>query len=207
MELNNVLDLPILSLAIFLPAFGALAMMFLVKTDKAARWSALAISVATFLITLPLWTSFDISTHHMQFEEFHPWIEAFNINYRLGVDGISMPFIILTSFLTVICIVSAWECIQTRVKEYMMAFLVLETTLIGVFASMDFVLFYIFWESLLIPMYLIIGIWGGKNRILCDTEVLPLHAGWLCAHAGSDSGHVLQGRTHFRHSGTDGLRL
>lgn len=165
MELNNVLDFPILSLAIFLPAFGALAMMLFVKTDMAARWSALAISVATFLITLPLWTSFDISTHHMQFEEFHPWIEAFNINYRLGVDGISMPFIILTSFLTVICIISAWECIQTRVKEYMMAFLVLETTLIGVFASMDFVLFYIFWESLLIPMYLIIGIWGGKNRI------------------------------------------
>ncbi len=165
MELNNVLGFPILSLAIFLPTAGALAMMLFVKTDEAARWSALGISLATFLVTLPLWTSFDTSTHHMQFEEFHPWIEAFHINYRLGVDGISMPFIILTSFLTVVCVISAWECIQTRVREYMMAFLVLETTLIGVFAAMDFALFYVFWEALLIPMYLIIGIWGGKNRI------------------------------------------
>jgi len=165
MELHNVLDFPILSLSIFLPTLGALFIWLFVRGDNAVRWSALAVSVATFIVTLPLALQFDNSTHHMQFEEFHHWIPAFNINYQLGVDGISMPFILLTSLLTVICIVSAWECIQTRVKEYMLAFLVLETTLIGVFSALDAVLFYFFWEAMLIPMYLIIGIWGGKNRV------------------------------------------
>jgi len=101
----------------------------------------------------------------MQFEELHPWISAFNVNYHLGVDGISMPFILLTSLLTIICIVSAWQCIQKRVKEYMISFLILETTLIGVFAALDGILFYFFWEAMLIPMFLIIGVWGGGNRV------------------------------------------
>ncbi|OIO73794.1 MAG: NADH-quinone oxidoreductase subunit M [Zetaproteobacteria bacterium CG1_02_53_45] len=165
MELHNVLDFPILSLSIFLPLAGALVIWLFVRGDNAVRWAALVVSVISFLVTLPLALSFDTGTSHMQFEEFHPWIAAFNINYQLGVDGISMPFILLTSLLTIICIVSAWQCIQTRVKEYMIAFLVLETTLIGVFAALDAVLFYFFWEALLIPMYLIIGIWGGKNRV------------------------------------------
>ncbi|MBL4775354.1 MAG: NADH-quinone oxidoreductase subunit M [Mariprofundus sp.] len=165
MDLHNVLDFPILSLAIFLPLAGALVIWLFVKGDDAVRWSALVVSVLTFLVTLPLALSFDTSTAHMQFEEFHPWITTFNINYQLGIDGISMPFILLTALLTIICIVSAWQCIQTRVKEYMIAFLVLETTLIGVFAALDSILFYFFWEALLIPMYLIIGIWGGKNRV------------------------------------------
>ncbi|MDQ7012099.1 MAG: NADH-quinone oxidoreductase subunit M, partial [Mariprofundaceae bacterium] len=125
----------------------------------------LAVSVATFLATLPLAFSFDTTTAHMQFEEFHPWIGRFNINYHLGVDGISMPFILLTSLLTVVCIISAWQCIEKRVKEYMLAFLILETTLIGVFSALDSILFYFFWEAMLIPMYLIIGVWGGKNRV------------------------------------------
>jgi len=165
MDLHNVLDFPILSLAIFLPLAGALVIWLFVKGDDAVRWSALLVAVVTFLVTLPLALSFDTSTAHMQFEEFHPWITTFNINYQLGIDGISMPFILLTALLTIICIVSAWQCIQTRVKEYMIAFLVLETTLIGVFAALDSILFYFFWEALLIPMYLIIGIWGGKNRV------------------------------------------
>jgi len=165
MQLHNVLDFPILSLSVFLPTFGALFIWLFVRGDNAVRWAALAVSVATFIVTLPLAFSFETGTSHMQFEEFHPWIEAFNINYQLGVDGISMPFILLTSLLTIICIVSAWECINERVKEYMIAFLVLETTLIGVFAALDAVLFYFFWEAMLIPMYLIIGIWGGKNRV------------------------------------------
>lgn len=165
MELHNVLDFPILSLSIFLPLAGAMVIWLFVRGDNAVRWAALVVSVLSFLVTLPLALSFDTSTAHMQFEEFHPWITAFNINYQLGVDGISMPFILLTSLLTIICIVSAWQCIQSRVKEYMIAFLVLETTLIGVFAALDAVLFYFFWEALLIPMYLIIGIWGGKNRV------------------------------------------
>ncbi|MDX8414567.1 MAG: NADH-quinone oxidoreductase subunit M, partial [Mariprofundales bacterium] len=165
MELNNVLDMPILTLSIFLPTFGAIAIWLFARNDHQVRWGALAVSVATFLVTLPLVLSFDTTTAHMQFEELHPWISSFHINYQLGVDGISMPFILLTSLLTIICIISAWECIQTRVREYMIAFLVLETTLIGVFAALDAVLFYFFWEAMLIPMYLIIGIWGGKNRV------------------------------------------
>lgn len=168
--LHNNLAFPILSLSIFLPLLGALYILLFVRGDDAARWSALAISVATFVVTLPLWLYFDTSTAHMQFEEKHIWIEAFNIYYRLGIDGISMPFILLTSFLTVVCIISAWECITKRVKEYMIAFLVLETTLIGVFAAMDIVLFYIFWEAMLLPMYLIIGVWGGANRVYATVK-------------------------------------
>ncbi len=164
-SLNNVLDFPLLSLSIFLPTLGALFIYFFVRGDNAVRWSALLVSVATFLITLPLAISFDTSTHAMQFEELHPWIASFDVYYRLGVDGISMPFILLTSLLTVICIISAWNCITERVKEYMIAFLILETTLIGVFCALDAVLFYFFWEAMLIPMYLIIGIWGGKDRV------------------------------------------
>ena len=165
MDLNNVLDFPILSLSIFLPTLGALVIWLFVHGDKAVRWATLAVSIATFVVTLPLAFMFDKGTAHMQFEELHPWIATFNVNYQLGVDGISMPFIILTSLLTIICIISAWECIQTRVKEYMLAFLILETTLIGVFCALDAILFYFFWEAMLIPMYLIIGVWGGKNRV------------------------------------------
>ncbi|MDX8396067.1 MAG: NADH-quinone oxidoreductase subunit M [Mariprofundaceae bacterium] len=165
MELHNVMNFPILTVSIFLPLAAALLIWLFIKNDQAVRIAALLTSVVTFFVTLPLATRFDSTTAHMQFEEFHPWIERFNINYQLGVDGISMPFIILTSLLTIICIVSAWQCIQTRVKEYMIAFLILETTLIGVFAAMDSMLFYFFWEAMLIPMYLIIGIWGGKNRV------------------------------------------
>jgi len=165
MELNNVLGFPILTWSIFLPTLGAILIWLFVRGESAVRWAALVVSVLTFLMTLLLWLYFDNSTAHMQFEEFHPWIESFNVNYRLGVDGISMPFILLTSLLTVICIISAWDCIKTRVKEYMIAFLVLETTLIGVFSALDAILFYFFWEAMLIPMFLIIGIWGGQNRV------------------------------------------
>jgi len=165
MEVNNVMSFPILTWSIFLPMAGAVFIWLFVRGEMAVRWVALAVSVATFLLTLPLWKYFDNATAHMQFEEFHPWISAFNVNYHLGVDGISMPFILLTSLLTVVCIVSAWECIKTRIKEYMIAFLVLETTLIGVFAALDGMLFYFFWEAMLIPMFLIIGVWGGANRV------------------------------------------
>jgi len=165
MELNNVMSFPILTWSIFLPTAGAIFIWLFVRGEVAVRWTALTVSVATFLLTLPLWMYFDNSTAHMQFEEFHPWISAFNVNYRLGVDGISMPFILLTSLLTVVCIVSAWDCIRKRVKEYMIAFLILETTLIGVFAALDGILFYFFWEAMLIPMFLIIGVWGGANRV------------------------------------------
>jgi len=163
--LNNVMNVPILTLSIFLPTLGALFIWLFVRDEQAVRWTALAVSVATFIVTLPLMFMFDTTTHHMQFEELHAWIPFFNIQYQLGLDGISMPFVVLTSMLTVVCIVSSWECIQTRVKEYMIAFLILETTLIGVFCALDAILFYFFWEAMLIPMYLIIGVWGGKNRV------------------------------------------
>jgi NADH-quinone oxidoreductase subunit M len=165
MDLHNALGFPILTFSIFLPLLGAMAIWLFARGDDAVRWSALAVAVLTFLVTLPLALQFDTTTAHMQFEEFHQWIPAFHINYQLGVDGISMPFIVLTSLLTIICVISAWQCIQSRVKEYMIAFLILETTLIGVFSSLDAILFYFFWEAMLIPMYLIIGIWGGKNRV------------------------------------------
>lgn len=196
MDLNNVLDFPILSVATFLPTFGALLILLLAHNDKAVRWSALVVSIATFMVTLPLITQFDRGTSHMQFEEFHQWIPAFNINYQLGVDGISMPFIVLTGLLIIICIVSAWKCIQTRVKEYMIAFLILETTLIGVFAALDAVLFYFFWEAMLIPMYLIIGVWGGKNRIYATLKF------FLYTLAGSVLMLVAVLAMHFKAGGT-----
>ncbi|OIQ00667.1 MAG: NADH-quinone oxidoreductase subunit M [Zetaproteobacteria bacterium CG2_30_46_52] len=196
MELNNVLGFPILSVATFLPTVGALLIWLLVKNETMVRWSALAFSIATFIVTLPLIFSFDRTTSHMQFEEFHHWIPAFNINYQLGVDGISMPFIVLTGLLIVICIISAWQCIQTRVKEYMIAFLILETTLIGVFSALDAILFYFFWEAMLIPMYLIIGVWGGKNRIYATLKF------FLYTLAGSVLMLVALLAMHFEAGGT-----
>jgi len=196
MELNNVLGFPILSVATFLPTVGALLIWLLVKNETMVRWSALAFSIATFIVTLPLIFSFDRTTSHMQFEEFHHWIPAFNINYQLGVDGISMPFIVLTGLLIVICIISAWQCIQTRVKEYMIAFLILETTLIGVFSALDAILFYFFWEAMLIPMYLIIGVWGVKNRIYATLKF------FLYTLAGSVLMLVALLAMHFEAGGT-----
>jgi len=163
--LNYILGFPILTVSIFLPTAGALFIWLFLRNDDAVRWASLLVSVATFLVTLPLAMQFDTTTANMQFVELHEWIPVFNIHYHLGIDGISMPFVILTSLLTIICIVSAWRCIQTRVKEYMLAFLILETTLIGVFCALDAVLFYFFWEAMLIPMFLIIGVWGGGNRV------------------------------------------
>lgn len=163
--MENVLGFPILSLSIFLPTAGALLIWLFLKNDNAVRWATLVVSLATFIVTLPLAFKFNEETWKMQFVELHEWIPSFNIHYHLGVDGISMPFVILTSLLTIICVVSAWTCIQTRVKEYMLAFLILETTLIGVFCALDAILFYFFWEAMLIPMFLIIGVWGGKNRV------------------------------------------
>jgi NADH-quinone oxidoreductase subunit M len=136
------------------------------KAPDGARRLALGFSVATFLISLPLWTEFDRSTHAMQFEEGpYVWIEAFKIMYHLGVDGISMPLIILTTFTTVLVVIAGWEVIQKRVAQYMAAFLILEGMMVGVFAALDSILFYIFFEAMLIPMFLVIGVWGGPRRV------------------------------------------
>ena len=135
------------------------------RRDALARRLALGFSVAIFLLSVPLYTRFDTATAAMQFGEHAVWVSAFNIHYSLGIDGISLPLILLTTLLTVVVIIAGWKVITERVAQYMAAFLIMEGLMIGVFAALDAVLFYLFWEAMLIPMFLIIGIWGGPNRI------------------------------------------
>jgi len=157
----------LLSLAIWTPiAFGVI-LLALGRDEQAGavRWVALIGALVSFLVTLPLYTGFDASTAQMQFVENAAWIEAFNINYHLGVDGISLWFVLLTAFINVIVVIAGWEVIERKVNQYMAAFLILSGLMIGVFAALDGILFYVFFEATLIPMYLIIGIWGGPNKI------------------------------------------
>ncbi|MBI3350310.1 MAG: NADH-quinone oxidoreductase subunit M [Burkholderiales bacterium] len=157
----------LLSLAIFLPIVCGAVLLAIGRDEQAhaVRWLALVAAVASFLVTLPLITGFDTTTAAMQFVENQPWVERFNIHYHLGVDGISMWFVPLTAFITVIVVISAWEVIETRVNQYMGAFLILSGLMVGVFSSLDGMLFYVFFEATLIPMYIIIGVWGGPNRV------------------------------------------
>jgi NADH-quinone oxidoreductase subunit M len=158
----------LLSITTFLPLLGVLLILLMTPAGKAgdmmARQISLFTTTITFIVTLVLWSMFDPTAPGFQFEEKYPWLGG-NINYHLGVDGISLPFVILTAFLMPLCILASWTSIETRVKEYMVAFLVLETLMIGVFVSLDLVLFYLFFEGGLIPMFLIIGIWGGARRV------------------------------------------
>jgi len=161
-------DWPILSIVTFLPAVGA-AFIFLIRGDDAivarnARNVALWITLITFAVSILLWTGFDTSTADFQFVEKKTWI-ADGIDYHMGIDGISMLFIMLTTFLMPICILASWQSVNTRVKEYMIAFLLLETMMVGVFSALDLVVFYLFFEGGLIPMFLIIGVWGGERRV------------------------------------------
>ncbi len=158
-------DLPLLSLVIWLPIIGGLVVLAAGKNDVLVRWLALIFSILTFVASLPLYTGFDSGTYQMQFVEQMPWVATFNVNYSLGIDGISMPLILLTSFTTVLVIIASWEVIQNKVSQYMAAFLIMEGLMIGVFAALDAVLFYVFWEFMLVPMFLIIGIWGGQRRV------------------------------------------
>ena len=157
----------LLSLAIWMPiAFGVL-LLVLGRDEQArsVRWIALIGAVASFLVTLPLYDGFKLGTAAMQFVEKTPWIERFNVNYHLGVDGISLWFVLLTAFINVVVVIAGWEVITRRVNQYMGAFLILSGLMIGVFCALDGLLFYVFFEATLIPMYLIIGIWGGPNKI------------------------------------------
>jgi len=159
-------DWSLLSLVIWTPILGGILILLVGDQKPAAvRKIALLFSILTFLLTLPLYSQFNADTHLMQFVERHDWIPAFNIEYFIGIDGISMPLILLTSFTTVIVVISAWEIIQYRVAQYMAAFLIMEGFMIGTFSSLNAILFYIFFEATLIPMFLVIGIWGGENRI------------------------------------------
>ena len=157
---------PLLSLLVWLPILGGVVILLLGDGRAAlARGLALAVALLTFLASLPLWTGFDPHTTAMQFTERASWIPAFDAWYHLGVDGISMPLILLTTFITVLVVIAGWEVIQKRPAQYMAAFLVLEGMMIGVFAAVDALLFYVFWEAMLIPMFIIIGIWGGARRV------------------------------------------
>jgi len=160
-------DWPLLSLVIWTPIIGGLLLLAFAKKGSAAntRIISLLISIITFVLSIPLYTNFDTTTAVMQFAELKPWIEAFNINYHLGVDGISMPLIVLTTFMTVIVVIAGWEVIKDKVEQYMAAFLIMEGLMVGVFSALDAALFYVFWEALLIPMFIVIGVWGGPNRV------------------------------------------
>jgi len=160
----NIANAPLLSLITFLPLVGVAFIAFLPRDAvQNARYIALWTTLVTFGVSLLVWINFDTSTPNFQFVEERPWLGP--IAYRMGVDGISMLFVILTTFLMPLCVLASWESIETRVKEYMMAFLVMETLMIGVFCALDLVLFYLFFEGSLIPMFLIIGVWGGPRRI------------------------------------------
>ena len=159
---------PLLSVIIFLPLFGGLIILLIKEDDSTTiniKWAALSTSIGTFILSCLLWIQFDYSNNSYQFVEKFIWFDDLNFNYHIGVDGISLFMIILSTFLTPLCILASWKNIHLRVKEYMLAFLFLETFMIGMFASVDILLFYIFFEAVLIPMYLIIGIWGGERRI------------------------------------------
>ena len=162
-----------LSLVIWVPIVGGL-LVFATGGDRnavAARWLSLFIAVATLALSIPLYTHFDATTATMQFTEGNPaekqglWIAAFNVYYHLGIDGISLLMILLTTFITVLVVAAGWKVIQNRVALYMGSFLIMEGLMIGVFSALDAILFYVFWEAMLVPMYLIIGIWGGPNRV------------------------------------------
>ena len=159
-------DWPLLSLVIWTPILGGVLVLFAGDREPSgARKIALLVSIVTFALSLPLYTQFNTDTHLMQFVERHAWIDAFNIEYYVGIDGISMPLILLTTFTTIIVIISAWEVIQYRASQYMASFLIMEGFMIGTFSALDAVLFYVFFEAMLIPMFIVIGVWGGANRI------------------------------------------
>jgi len=159
-------DSGLLSLLVWLPIVGGLLVLALGETRVAlGRWLALATSLLALALSVPLYQGFDTSTASFQFVEQLPWIPAFNATYHLGVDGISLPLILLTTFITVPILIAAWTVIEQRASQYFAAFLILEGLMVGVFSALDALLFYFFWEAMLIPMFLIIGIWGGPRRV------------------------------------------
>lgn len=162
----NSSNFPILSVITYLPLVGSVVICLInSKRHDLIRWVAFLTAVVTFVFSLPLYFMFDSSTWRMQFVEHIPWISEFGISYHMGIDGISLLLILLTTFLSALAILSTWSAVTERVKGYMVSLLFLETGMIGVFCALDFILFYVFWEVMLIPMYFIIGIWGGPRRI------------------------------------------
>jgi NADH-quinone oxidoreductase subunit M len=162
---------PLLSFLTWLPiAGGILVLLFGDRGIRAGRWVALAIALATFVASIPLYTGFDPASFDYQFAEHLPWIPAFHATYSLGVDGISLPLILLTTFITIPVVIAAWTVIEQRPAQYYAAFLIMEGLMIGVFSALDGLLFYFFWEAMLIPMFLIIGVWGGPRRVYATVK-------------------------------------
>src|SRR5271168_1537464 len=202
---TNAAGFPILSLITWLPLVGCLCIM-MVRGDEEtvasnARWTALWTSLLVFVLSLVLWVKFDPSEAGFQFNERITWMPEYKVGYSMGVDGISVLFVLLSTVLTPICILASWESIHTRVREFMMSFLILETMMVGMFCASDFVVFYMFFEGVLIPMYLIIGVWGGPRRVYAAIKfflftltgsvllLLAMIAMWL--HAGTTDIAVL----------------
>jgi NADH-quinone oxidoreductase subunit M len=160
---------PILSVLIFLPLAGALVLLF-VKNESLCRNLAMVFTSTVGVLSIMLLFGFDRTTDKFQFAEHHTWIGAFNVNYTLGVDGISILLVLLTTFIMPFCVLASWSYIKTRVQAFMICLLIMETSMIGVFVALDFVLFYILWEAMLIPMYMLIGIWGGPRKIYASIK-------------------------------------
>ncbi|SVC10620.1 uncharacterized protein METZ01_LOCUS263474, partial [marine metagenome] len=168
-EIINNIDYPILSITTFVPVVGAILILF-IRNNRLVKWVALSTTILTFIVSLPIYKHFDKSTYEMQFVEIHPWVPAWNIDYKVGVDGISVLFIILVAILSILCVTVSWKAIEHKTKEFFVSLLIMETAMIGVFISLNIFLFYLFWELTLIPMFLLIGIWGGANRIYATVK-------------------------------------
>ena len=164
-------DFPFLSVTTFLPLVGAVVIM-LVGSQRMARWIALATTLATLAVSVPLYWSFDKASSTLQFVDRAEWIPEWNIAYRMGVDGISLPFVLLTALLSVLCVGGSWTGISTRVREFYAALLVAETAMIGLFAAANLLLFFVFWELMVVPMFLLIGVWGGPKRVYAAVKFL-----------------------------------
>ena len=161
---------PILTFTTFLPLVGAAAVLLL--NQRLARWIALATTVGTLAHSVPLYLNFDKTSSALQFVEAVPWIPSWNVTYGMGVDGISLPFIFLSALLSVLCVAVSWTAIQMRVREFYAALLVSETAMIGLFACTNFFLFYLFWELMIVPMFLLIGVWGSAHRTYAAVKFL-----------------------------------
>jgi NADH-quinone oxidoreductase subunit M len=164
-DLAMMLSTHLLSWLIWLPIVGGFVVLALGHRDTLAKWVSLAVSLLALILSIPLWSWFKTGTAEMQFVERAPWISTIHAQFYIGVDGISMPLILLTTFTTVLIVIASWQNVAKRVSQYMAAFLILEGLMIGVFAALDGVLFYVFWEAMLLPMFIIIGVWGGPRRV------------------------------------------
>lgn len=192
---ESVISYPILSIITFLPLVGVL-LIALLKNDNAVRYIALFTTIAVLIISIPIFTNFDKSNPDFQFVESYQWISAINAKYKMGVDGLSILFVLLTIIISILCVAVSWSAIQERVKLFYSMILVMETAMLGVFCAMDMLLFYIFYEAMLIPMFLLIGIWGSANRVYAAVKfVLFTFAGSVLMLIGIISLYFLAGKT------------